>query len=208
MPPLLAETCPSATFTSDGLVLCGLLVDATDNLPPDNAFPVGCASFTQAFLDKLRRKLQLRLSESEQVVCTGEGAFHRADLIATAPEGTLWALDVSITASPGGGDTVHAHLERSAAAEASRYMPGGARGLPDGHTMVSLIYSSELGWLSLEGLAFLQRILSQVAACEPPLGVDAWRPHVSHVTQRHLAHLAHALHLSHWQMHHACGRLL
>ena len=28
------------------------------------------------------------------------------------------------------------------------------------------------------------------------------------VTQLHLARLAHAMHLSHWQMHHACGRLL
>ena len=42
-------------------MLCGIPVDATDDLPLDGAFPLGCSSFTQAFLTKLRRKLQLRL---------------------------------------------------------------------------------------------------------------------------------------------------
>ena len=86
--------------------------------------------------------------------------------------------------------------------------PGSAEGLPEGHTLVPLIYSTKSGWLNLEGLAFWQRILSQVTAAEPPLGVDDWKPHVSHITQQHLARLAHAMHLSHWQMSHACGRLL
>ena len=122
--------------------------------------------------------------------------------------GALWALDVSISATPGGGDTVHAHLERTAAAKASRYTPGGARRLPDGHTLVPLIYSADHGWLNLEGLAFLQHTSSQVAARDPPLGVHDWQPHVAQIVQQHLARLAHALHMSHWQMHQACGRLL
>ena len=146
--------------------------------------------------------------ETEQVVRTGEGTFHRADLVATASDGTLWAFDVSITATPGGEDTVHAHLERTAAAKASRYTPGGARSLPDGRTLVPLIYSAESGWLNLEGFAFLRRILTQIANADAPLAVDEWQPHTSLVTQQHLARLAHAMHLSHWQMHHACGRLL
>ena len=128
--------------------------------------------------------------ETEQVVRTGDGAFHRADLIATAPDGTLWALDVSITATPGSSDTVHAHLERTATAKASRYTPGGARQLPDGHTLVPLIHSADYGWLSLEGLSFLQRLLTHIAASEPPLGIDAWKPHVASITSYHLATLA------------------
>ena len=146
--------------------------------------------------------------ETEQVVRAGAGAFHRDDLVATAPDGTLWALDVSISATPGGGDTVHAHLERAATANASRYTPGGVRGLPAGHTMVPLIYSAESGWMNLESLAFLQHILAQVVATEPPLGIDEWQPHVSFNTQQHLARLAHALYLYHWQMRYACGQLL
>ena len=114
--------------------------------------------------------------ELEQVVRTGEGAFHRADLVATAPDGALWAIDVSITAA-WRGDTVHAHLECAAASKASRYTPGGAR-----H----------------EGLAFLQQVLARIAAAE---GVDDWKPHVSQSTQQHPRTPCTSHASSHWQMH-------
>ena len=107
-----------------------------------------------------------------------------------------------------GGDTVHAHLERTAAAKASRYTPGGARQLPDGHTLVPLIHSADYGWLCLEALSFLQRLLSQIAATEAPIGINDWKPHATAVSSYHLATLASAAHLSHWQMHQACGRFL
>ena len=81
-------------------------------------------------------------ADIEQIVRTGEDAFHRADIAAAAPDGTLWAFDVSIKATPGPEDIVHAHLERSANAKASRYRFGGDRRLPDGHTLVALIHSA------------------------------------------------------------------
>ena len=84
-------------------------------------------------------------ADTEQLVRTGDNAFHRADLTAAAPDGTLWAFDVSVTATPGPEDTVHAHLERSANAKASRYRPGGERRLPEGHTLVPLIHSADYG---------------------------------------------------------------
>ena len=166
-----------------------------------------CARLCVCVYTRLRVCVCVWRCETEQVVRTGEGAFHRADLIATAPDGTLWALDVSITATPGSSDTVHAHLERTATAKAFRYTPGGARH-PDGHTLVPLIHSADYGWLSLEGLSFLQRLLTYIAASEPPLGIDAWKSHVASVTSYHLATLASTMHLAHWQMHQACGRLL
>ena len=144
-------------------------------------------------------------ADIEQVIRTGEDAFHRADITAAAPDGTLWAFDVSITATPGPEDTVHAHLERSANAKASRYRPGGERRLPDGHTLVPLIHSADFGWLNTEELSFLQRILSQISAADAPPDVDGWQPNQTAVTQHHLARLSHAMHLAH---HNACGRLL
>ena len=142
-------------------------------------------------------------ADIEQVVRTGEDAFHRAAL-----DGTLWAFDVSITATPGPEDTVHAQLERSTNAKASRYRAGGARQLLDGHTLVPLIHSADMGWLNLEALNFPQRILSQISAADAPPDVDGWQPHQVAVTQHHHARLSHALHLAHCQMHNACGRLL
>ena len=120
--------------------------------------------------------------DTEQVVRTGEGTCpHRADLVATAPDGTLWALDASITANSGRWQIRCVHtLERTAAAKASALYPRWrARQLPDGHTLVPLIHSADHGWLSLEGLAFLQRILTQIAGTEPPLGISEWKPHVA-----------------------------
>ena len=61
IPPRLAEACPTATFCTDGLLLCGIPVDTADELPPDGSFPLGSSSFTHAFLAKARRKLELRL---------------------------------------------------------------------------------------------------------------------------------------------------
>ena len=61
LPPRLAEACPNATFTSEGLLLCGIPVDVLDELPPEGAFPLGRPTFTQTMLERLRRKLQIRL---------------------------------------------------------------------------------------------------------------------------------------------------
>ena len=147
-------------------------------------------------------------ADIEQLVRTGDDTHHRADISATAPDGTLWAFDVSITATPGPEDTVHAHLERSANAKASRYRPGRERRLPDGHTLVPLIHSADFGWLGLEALSFLQRILSAISAADAPPDIEGWQPHHSAATQHHLAKLSQALHLAHCQMHSACGHLL
>ena len=49
---------------------------------------------------------------SSELCAQAKSAFHRGVITATTPDGTLWALDVSITATPGPEGTVHAHLER------------------------------------------------------------------------------------------------
>ena len=99
---------------------------------------------------------------------------------AAAPGGTLWALDLSITAMTGPETDVHAHLERSSKAKASWSTPGGARGPPDSHTLVPLIYSADHPWINLEALGFLQPQHGGTAASrgltyEDPLGQI--RPH-------------------------------
>ena len=147
-------------------------------------------------------------ADSDQLVRTGDDTYHRADITAASPDGTLWALDVSVTATPGPEHTVHEHLERSANAKASRYRPGGERRLPDGHTLVPLIQSADFGWLGIEALTFLQRLLVQLSAADAPPSVEEWQPHMATVTQYQLAKLSQSMHLANWQMHTACGRLL
>ena len=147
--------------------------------------------------------------ESEQIVRTGDDSFHRADLVATAPDGTLWALDVSITAAPGGADTVHAHLERTATAKASRYTTGGVRRLPDGHTLVPS--DSQRGlWMAKLGRPFLPPALADNRSL--PLS-HPWTSANGSPTWHLLPHSILPpsplrVHLGHWQMHQACGRLL
>ena len=146
--------------------------------------------------------------DTEQLVRTGDATHHRADITAAGPDGTLWALDVAVTATPGPHDTIHQHLERTASAKATRYTPGGARHLPDGHTLVPLIFSADHPWMNLEALQFLHKVLNQACAVTAPPTVGEWQPHVASLQQNHLAKLSHALHLSNWQMHAACGTLL
>ena len=73
----------------------------------------GLPTFASLFLHRNRGDAWLGLfkaahwhADIEQVVRTGEDAFHRVDIAAAAPHGTLWALDVSITATPGPEGTV------------------------------------------------------------------------------------------------------
>ena len=61
LPPRLAEACPAATFSCDGLVICGIPVDIAGELAEDHAQPLGNSTFTESFLEQLRRKLRLRL---------------------------------------------------------------------------------------------------------------------------------------------------
>ena len=147
-------------------------------------------------------------ADIEQVVRTGEDAYHRADITAASPEGTLWALDVSITATPGPEGTVHEHLECSANAKASQCRPGGERRLPDGHTLVPLIHSADLGWFNIETMNLLQRLMSRLSVVDATPGVEDGQPLLATVTQLQLAKISQAMHLAHWQMHTACGRLL
>ena len=61
IPPRLMEACPAATFSRDGIVICGVPIEGASSLPEDHGQPLGTPTFTQAFLERLRHKLQLRL---------------------------------------------------------------------------------------------------------------------------------------------------
>ena len=65
------------------------------------------------------------------------------------------------------------HLERSANAKASRYLPAGARRLPGGHTLVPVIHSADQPWMCLKALKLLQTLLQQASVPTAPASPEA-----------------------------------
>ena len=182
--------------------------------------PYCCHVHTCAYGPRMRRHDRLRNAWAElareagwhvgleQLVRTHDGATHRADIVATSPEGTQWALDISITASPDLFAAPHDHLQRSADAKATRYTPGGQRTLQDGHTLVPLIHSADSPWMCQEAAGFLQRLLRSYAARQAPVEPEDWLQHCHQQAAHWHASLSQCLALLNWQMHAACGRLL
>ena len=62
IPPRLREACPQAQYTTEGMVICGVPVQAEGGLPEDEAAVLGPPRFSEVFLGQVRRKFARRLA--------------------------------------------------------------------------------------------------------------------------------------------------
>ena len=145
---------------------------------------------------------------AEQLVYTGEGETKRADFVAHTPDGARIACDVMVTASPTPWESHDTHLQRSAAAKATRYatVPGGFT--HDRAQLWPLVHDAHNFWLDRDAARLLHRLLSVQARQAAPALSDQWSAHFSLASVEASAPLMQAAVLSSWQLHAACGRLL
>ena len=147
-------------------------------------------------------------AQTEQLVFTAADICKRADIVALAPDGTKFACDVMVTASPTPCERHGPHLEKMAAAKARMYNTVSWGKCHEDATFVALVHDAHQHWLHADALRLLHRLVMAVAHRTAPEAPRAWGFHVSQTTLQCATPILHAACLAAWQMHAACGCLL
>ena len=113
-------------------------------------------------------------AQTEQLVFTAADTCKRADIVALAPDGSKFACDVLVTASPAPCERHGPRLEKMAAAKARQYHTVSWGKCHEDATFVALVHDAQQHWLHPDALRFLHRLVMAVARRSAPEAPRGW----------------------------------
>ena len=128
-----------------------------------------------------------------------DATHKRADILATADTGELFALDVTFTSPLDDSAGPLAPLHRAATAKAGRYHTTLGGTLPGDVRFVPLTYLATRPHLHSAGLTLLHRVVRGMAARQCPPDSGLWGLHFAQATLDATMALAYRIQVDSWR---------